>query len=276
MTFQPEQKICLHFAHANGFPFGSYRTLVEALPSHFRISGKEKLGHDPHWPVSDNWSYIVQELLNYLQLHSESDERVFLVGHSFGAVVSYMAACLAPAKVAGLIMLDPPLVTGWRSHLVKVLKKTPLIDKITPAGLAKTRNTQWTGSMDMVEYFSNKALFAEMDRRCVEDYVHSATKREQNAIRLTFRHDIEAAIFRNVPDNLNTFAGKLQCPGLLVTGKDSTVCMPYMRDLFIKQNSLEHVIMSGGHMFPLEYPESTASLIEHTLFRWQNGTRKRD
>ncbi|NMH58737.1 alpha/beta hydrolase [Alteromonas sp. MYP5] len=268
---QNENTVSIQFVHANGFPLGSYRTLINALPPHFQISGKEKFGHEPHLPVSNNWPYIVQELIEHIGMHSAANERVYLVGHSFGAVISYMAACQMPQKVAGLMMLDPPLVTGWRSYLIKLLKKTPLIDKITPAGLAKTRNTQWSSTTDIVDYFSNKALFVNMDKRCIEDYVSSATQTSQHCTQLTFRHDIEAAIFRNVADNLDRFAGKLACPALLVTGESSTVCMPAMRDLFIKQNQLAHVVAPGGHMFPLEYPEQTAKLIEDTLNRWRYG-----
>ncbi|MCW8090598.1 alpha/beta fold hydrolase [Alteromonas sp. ASW11-130] len=268
MTSHSDKLIPVQFVHANGFPFGSYRALVDAVSDNICISGKEKYGHEPHLPVTNNWPFIVKEVLEQIDENSASYNKTFLVGHSFGAVVSYMAACLAPEKVAGLIMLDPPLVTGWRRYLIKLLKKTPWIDKVTPAGLAQTRNISWPHSTDMVDYFSAKTLFSNMDRRCIEDYVRSATNAEQDAIRLTFSHEVEASIFRNVADNLNYYAGKLQCPSLLVTGESSTVCMPAMRDVFVKQNALKHIITRGGHMFPLEYPEHTAKLIEAILTQW--------
>ncbi len=269
MTRKSDATTYVHFAHANGFPFGSYRTVLEALPASICVFGKEKFGHERDFPVTSNWVYIVDELLEFIEQRNSENAKMILVGHSFGAVISFLAACSAPEKVAGLIMLDPPLVTGWRRYLIKLLKKTPWIDRVTPAALAHSRNTKWPHTTDMVDYFSAKALFSNMDKRCVQDYVKSTTRVEQSGIRLTFRHDVEADIFRNVPDNLDNYSGRLQCPALLVTGESSTVCMPAMRDVFIKQNELEHITTKGGHMFPLEYPEQTARIIAETLSRWR-------
>ncbi len=271
MSHKSETTTYVHFAHANGFPFGSYQTVFDALPVDISVFGKEKFGHERDFPVTSNWTYIVDELLDFISQRNTAKDKTVLIGHSFGAVISYLAACTAPEKVAGLIMLDPPLVTGWRRYLIKLLKTTPLIDRVTPAALARSRNTHWPHSTDMVDYFSGKALFANMDKRCIQDYVKSTTHAEKSGIKLTFRHDVEADIFRNVADNLDKYAGKLQCPSLLVTGASSKVCMPAMRDLFIKQNELEHITTKGGHMFPLEYPEQTAQIIAKTLHRWRDN-----
>ena len=54
----------IHFAHANGFPAPVYRQLFSALEREgFSISGLAKHGHDPDFPVTDGWSYLVDELL---------------------------------------------------------------------------------------------------------------------------------------------------------------------------------------------------------------------
>jgi len=37
-------------------------------------------------------------------------------------------------------MLDPPLITGLARLVFKFVKKTKLVDKITPAGKTKIRN----------------------------------------------------------------------------------------------------------------------------------------
>ena len=46
----------LVFAHANGFPAGTYRTLFEAWrAAGFTVHALPKVGHDPRFPVTSNW-----------------------------------------------------------------------------------------------------------------------------------------------------------------------------------------------------------------------------
>ena len=263
-----QTEISFHFAHANGFPAASYNTLFSALPKSFNRLHVEKFGHDPEFPVNANWHNQVRELIKHVKSANTVSNGVYAVGHSFGAVISYMAACEEPELFRGLIMLDPPLVTGPMSHIFRIAKKTPLIDKLTPAKLAQTRNTQWPSHTDMVAYFQSKGLFRNMDKRCVRDYVHSVTQTKGDYTSLTFRADVEAELFRNVPHNLSKYKGKLKCPALLVTGTDSNVCKPAMYQRLMKQNKIEHKCMPGGHMFPLEHPEAVADLISATLLEW--------
>ncbi|GEA11314.1 alpha/beta hydrolase [Alteromonas sp. KUL49] len=262
-------KVTFHFAHANGFPAPSYNVLFSALPNAYERIHVDKFGHDPLLPVNKNWRNQVTELINHIASYNNADG-IYAIGHSFGAVISYMAACEAPHLFKGLIMLDPPLVVGPMSTFLRLVKKTPLIDKVTPANLAKTRNTQWDKQTDMVSYFQSKALFKYMDERCVRDYVNAVTEHKDDKINLTFSADVEANLFRNVPHNLNRYQGKLACPALLVTAKNSKVCHPMMIKALRKQNNVDHMVAPGGHMFPLEQPEKVAEIITATLERWES------
>ena len=85
---------------------------------------------------------------------------------------------------------------------------------------------------------------------------------------MTFRADVEAELFRNVPHNLGKYKGKLRCPAVLVTGAKSNVCKPEMYQRLMQHNPIEHTEMDGGHMFPLEHPEAVAEFITETLTRW--------
>lgn len=261
-------EVCIHFAHANGFPAKSYQTMFNYLPAHWQQLSVDKFGHNARWPVNKNWSNQVDELIENVRLQ-RPEGGVYAVGHSFGAVVSYMAVCRAPELFKGLIMFDPPLVTGPFRHLVRLAKKTPLIDKLTPAGLSKNRCTHWPTDTDLTAYFSAKGLFRQMDRRCIADYVRAVAKPTDSGWSLAFEASVETAIFRNVPHNLARFAGTLSRPAILVTGTQTTVCTPLMRNRFIKQNQLEHTQLTGGHMFPLEHPRETAAFIERQIEEWE-------
>lgn len=259
----------LHFAHANGFPAASYKMMLDQLRDSMQVCALDKFAHDPNYPLNRGWSNQVDELINYVE--QQHNEPCYLVGHSFGAVVSYMAACLHPDKVKGLIMLDPPLITGITSLLVKAIRPTPLFDRFTPARQTINRCTHWSLEDDVVGYFKSKQLFKDMHPTCIEDYVKAGVNRTETGYELDFDHLTEANIFRTIPLDISRFYGKLNMPALLVTGENTKVCVPKMIAPFIKRNQLAHKTVSGGgHMFPLEKPLIVASLIKQQISDWES------
>jgi pimeloyl-ACP methyl ester carboxylesterase len=261
--------INIHFAHANGFPAASYELMLEQLRQTANVFAVDKFAHNPEFPLNLGWGNQVSELIHHM-----SENRAlpcYLVGHSFGAVVSYMAACKHPDKVKGLIMLDPPLITGVTSMLFRALRPTALFDRFTPAKQTLNRCTSWPVDTDLVAYFKRKQLFKDMHPSCIEDYVDSAIKPTDNGYELDFDHNIEANIFRTIPLDLARFYGQLKVPGLLITGEKTKVCRPHLIAPFIKHNKLVHKqIKNGGHMFPLEQPLLVANMVTQQLAQWHN------
>ncbi|HHJ4328519.1 TPA: alpha/beta fold hydrolase, partial [Klebsiella pneumoniae] len=121
----------IFFAHANGFPSGSYRKLFDGLSAHYQVRHLQQHGHDPRFPVNDNWHNLVDELVHHLQ---QGDGPVWGVGHSLGGVLHYHAALRHPELYRGLVMLDSPLLTGMDRLLIRTAKRFGFIDRITPAG----------------------------------------------------------------------------------------------------------------------------------------------
>ena len=52
------------------------------------------------------------------------------MGHSLGGLLSLLAASKRPDLARGLVTLDSPVITGWRSHTVQVLKRSRLIQRV--------------------------------------------------------------------------------------------------------------------------------------------------
>ncbi|NQT72889.1 MAG: alpha/beta hydrolase [Chloroflexi bacterium] len=88
------QREVLHFAHANGFPSGTYGKLLRILENEYDVIAIEKFGHDPRYPVDENWSNLVKELINFIE--SNSSEPIIGVGHSMGGVLTFLAAYQRP------------------------------------------------------------------------------------------------------------------------------------------------------------------------------------
>ncbi len=264
-------KTLINFVHANGFPAGSYQTFMNYFSSNFKIISLEKYGHNIKYPVENNWQPLVDELIDFVkkQLLESNEDKVICIGHSFGGVISFIAACQRPELFKGLIMLDPPVVTGSTAFAMKLIKKTKLIDKFSPAGKAKVRRTHWPLGSDIKKLFAHRSLFKNFDSRCLTDYITSGITEQNNQLELSFSAQVEADIFRNLAENLSSYKNKLTIPAYLIYGEDSTVLPHKFFKKFTKLNEKISLKMTtGGHMFPLEQPEKTANLINELISSW--------
>lgn len=259
-------KPLMNFVHANGFPAGSYQTFFNYFSEDYNVVAKEKYGHNPNFPIHNSWQYLVDELIVYLK---EQDQPVICIGHSFGGVISFIAACQQPSLFKGLIMLDPPAITGVMSWLIKLVKNTSYIDKLTPAGQSKKRRGHWPADTDLNKLFKQRHLFKSFDERCLNDYTQSAMAINNNRLELTFDAQVETEIFRNMPTHLSSFKNKLTTPAALIYGESSDLSPKLFFKRFVKNNKkITLHSIAGGHMFPLEHPMETAALINKIISQW--------
>ncbi len=261
----------INFAHANGFPAGSYQTFFQYFTAtdsdNYKIIAHAKYGHNTRFPVSNNWPHLVDELIHFVK---QQPEPVVAMGHSFGGVISFIAACKHPELFKGLIMLDPPVITGVEGWAIKFLKKTSVIDKITPSGKSNVRRQYWPLETDLAKQFSRSKLFKNFDKRCLNDYVKSAIRVNNKQLELVFNPQVETQIFRNMPTNLATFKQQLKVPAALIIGQNSDVSPAYFFKRFAKLNQKIKIHpIAGGHMFPLENPQLTFQLIDEIIKGWQ-------
>ncbi len=256
----------LHFAHANGFPGQSYRVLLEPMQNQWQIKMLDRLGHQPNFPVNKNWQNLVDELLQYLE-QTCGDKPVVGVGHSLGGVVTYMAALKTPERFSQIILLDPPLLTGFDSLGLKLGKRFGFIDKITPAGITKGRRSHFPDQVTAVNYFAGKNLFKNFHPQALQDYVEFGTEqRATGGIQLRFSPAVEVAIFRNLADNLTGSHRKLKVPASIIRGESSEL-ITEQREKRLRRMGFEIYPVPGGHMFPLEHPEQTRQCLEKILTR---------
>lgn len=101
----------LVFSHANGFPSGTYRKFLDELSGVADVIAPDMYGHDPRFPVDDNWGNLALELLAFLR--ERADRPVYGIGHSMGAMVTFMAAHREPERFRAIVMLDPPVINGF-------------------------------------------------------------------------------------------------------------------------------------------------------------------
>ena len=263
MSANAAQRPRLVFAHANGFPGLSYRSLLNPLAETFDLHPLDRLGHHPDYPVNHNWGNLVDELLSYLP---ETDTPLLGVGHSLGGTLMAMAADKQPERFCGVIMLDPPLMLGKDAWAMKAAKRFGFVDRVTPAGKTLGRRTVWPSREAMASSLGRRGLFRRFTPEALNDYIEAGTRLlNDGSAELTFDPGIEVEIFRHLPDHLSRLPQRLGVPLELVAGKESHL-LTASRIKRLKRRGLSVSEVPGTHMFPMEHPDETRAAI---LAAWQ-------
>lgn len=257
----------LHFSHANGFPAGSYRVLLDSLNHHYDVRTIDQLGHQNAYPVTDNWSMLERELIHYFETHYSRP--VIAVGHSLGGLLSYMVARKRPDLIKALVMLDSPVLTPMQAVGLRLLKRFQLADYVTPAGRTNGRKQSWGNEQEALAYFSQKSLMKRFDSRCLQDYVSAGTQAmdasdPNGAVKLSFDPAIEMKIYRTIPHNVTTDK-PLDVPSAVIGGRQSNVFRRVNGAQMQSKVGMKVRWLEGGHMFPLERPDETADLIHNLV-----------
>lgn len=250
----------LCFAHANGFPAGSYRKLFAALADGYTVLAPDKLGHDPRYPVDDNWGNLVDELLAYLEASGRTP--LIGVGHSLGGVLTLKAALRRPQLFRAVLILDPPAFMGAAAAAMALAKRLGFIDRVTPAGKSRSRRDHWPSREAALEALRHKPLFRRFDPDCMADYIAAGTEPVADGVRLVYDPLIEAEIFRHIPHTLPWLPQRLQVPGAIVCGRDTDVARPQDMRALARRHGLRLEYLPGGHLFPLEHPLATAARLK--------------
>lgn len=248
----------INFAHANGIPAASYAPLFQALQPH-QVIYNPKYGHNPAFPPNDNWTHLADEMLLYVS--ANASEPVVAVGHSMGAIVSYLAAAKRPELFRGVLMLDPPLMWGPMAWALRIANFIGKGDAMTPAGKSKHRRRSWPDRDVARQYFASKKLF-QFEPRCFDAFFDAVvTEAADGSVELFFDVDVEVAIFRNTPLNLKSVPPPAGLPIKVVYADQSNASLPQAIKPFCAHFDISLQRVEGEHMYPLQKPGMTVELI---------------
>lgn len=259
------------FSHGNSFPASTYGVMLDALRQRgFQVEAIEKLGHNPRYPVTNNWPHLVQELTDFVTPLAAAAP-VFLVGHSLGGILSMMVAAQSPALIRGVVLLDSPMLGGWRANLLKMGKRLPMAESLSPASVSRKRRISWPSQAEVLAHFQRKQVFAKWHPRVLHDYVTHGTHEVQGAQgvrrQLSFDRDIESAIYNGLPDHLEGYFKRhpLQCKAALIGGLQSRELRQVGLDFSRRITQGRIAMVDGTHLFPMEHPLVAAAAVEAAL-----------
>lgn len=255
----------LHFVHANSYPAGTYRVFFGHLARHYDVQALPMHAHNPAYPVSDGWPALVQELID--ELTARYTQPVVLVGHSMGGVLSLMAAKARPELVRAVVLLDAPVLTGWRASLLRLMKRIGAEKRFSPARFSEKRRNLWPSAEAAYAHYAAKSLFAAWAPGMLRDYVEHGTVPHPEGVTLRFTREAETAVYRTLPHDLGRMV-RYPFPVAVgfIGGASSVECRQAGMRATRRLVGRHFMQIPGGHLFPMEHPAAAAKAV-HTMIQ---------
>lgn len=265
------------FSHGNSFAASTYAVMLDSLRQRgFAVSAIDRYGHDPRYPVTNNWPHLVQQLADTVQAlpptdaqahDGRGDTSVFLVGHSLGGIVSLMCAAQHPHKVRGVVLIDAPVLGGWRAAVLALSKRLGLTQRYSPGRISQHRRHQWPSLQAVHAHFAAKAVFARWHPQVLADYAAHGTTDHNGQRQLHFDRDIETHIYNSLPDHLGQLLRQhpLTCPVAFVGASQSAEMRQVGMHLTRRITQGRISVLDGSHLIPMEKPLACAAAIEAHL-----------
>ena len=257
------------FFHGNSFPASTYRVLFKHLRARgFSVKAIEKLGHDPLHPVDNNWRGLVEQVAEFTQAQVEKlGQPVWMVGHSLGGILSLMAAAKHPELARGVLLLDSPILGGWRSTALGMIKGAQLVGSVSPGAVSHKRRNSWPNAEAAFEHFRHKKAFAQWNEEVLHDYIEHGTVDHDGKRVLAFDRAIETQIYNTIPDNLDRLFKRhpLKCPVSFIGGRQSVEMRRVGMSMTDQLTKGRTMMLDGSHLFPMEKPLATAAAMEASL-----------
>ncbi|HHP7234729.1 MAG TPA: alpha/beta fold hydrolase [Desulfobacterales bacterium] len=256
-----------HFLHGNGFCAGTYTPFLKFLFHELHVVASDLRGHGAsthaggerigHWRI---FAEDVQKIIG-----ATLPPPVVGMGHSLGAVSTYMAAALYPQLFAAVVLIDPvifPKTMLWKIALARWLG---LRRWFPPARAARRRRAQFQDKQGALQRFTNgRGIFKTWSKQFVEAYLECGLleKDEKTAV-LRCDPELEAQIFEAVPLDVWSYAVGIRCPVLVLRGEHSdAIGVESARRLErINAHFQTRTVAGTGHFLTMEKPERCAAEI---------------
>jgi len=250
-----------YFAHANGYPSGSYRALLSELTPALDVIAIE---HRPLWsdepaPTFLSWQVYADDLIQ--RIEEDAGYPVWVIGHSMGAASAALAAAKRPELFLGIVALDPVLIPS------KIWFWSLIYNRLKPNGIpmiakALSRPHRFEDHQTAFDFYRSKRVFSNVDDEVLMDYVLAGHELAAGG-GVSLRHPgaWEACIYRSVPRMTRALRG-LTCPMAILAGADSNVLSSSRLEWAQNLNHrITTKIIPGGHLLPLEHPAECAREI---------------
>jgi pimeloyl-ACP methyl ester carboxylesterase len=262
-----------HLLHANGFCAGTYSPFVKHLTGKLHIIASDIRGHGGSLLAGNqrirHWNIFAEDLKAIIE--KTMSPPIIGMGHSLGAVTTYIAAAKYPRLFSCLILIDPTLLPRRYLWPMALMRMFGLAAKIPMAKSARRRRKTFQGKKEALKRFtSGRGAFKYWSKDFVEAYLECGLleKDSETAI-LKCDPEHEAQIFESVPLDVWKYGKKISCPVLAIRGEHSGAFTVDAADRLGRLIAdFEPVtIPAAGHFVPMGKPVECAAVIKEFISR---------
>ncbi len=256
-----------HFLHGNGFCAGTYTPFIRFLVNDLHIMASDVRGHgssdQPRIERVRHWDIFAKDLQKIIE--QKMAPPVLGIGHSLGAVTTYIAAAQYPHLFSAIVLIDPVILPLRLLWLIAAMKLLGLKGNLPLAKMARRRRRTFKGKQEALRLFAaGRGIFKNWSKEFVHAYLQCGLleKDEKTAV-LKCDPELEAQIFESIPLNVWRYARHISCPVLAIRGELSDVFFADAAQRLkgiIADYELQ-TIPRSGHFPPMEKPQETAALI---------------
>jgi len=267
-----------HFLHGNGFCAGTYTPFIRYLVDDLHILASDVRGHggsdQPRVERVRHWDIFAEDLK--ILIEQKMSSPVIGIGHSLGAVTTYMAAAKYPHLFGGIVLIDPVILPRRLLWLLAALKFLGLGGTLPLAKMARRRRRIFKSKQEALRLFAaGRGIFKNWSKEFVQAYLECGLleKDEKTAV-LKCDPELEAQIFESIPLKVWRYAKKIKCPVMAIRGElsDTFFADAAQRLGDIIADYELQTIPDTGHFPPMEKPQESARLILDFVHRKLKST----
>ncbi len=255
----------LHFAHANGLPFPTYKAFLNLFAGSFHVCGMDNRGAWPEQadPRPDyNWYEHADDLIAFFEYRYR--QPVIAVGHSIGGSVSLFAAMQRPDLFKALVLIDaatsPNRFSDWMMRLTPkfLSRRIPIIRK------TRQRRRHWDNHQQFIDHHKTRRAYRDFTEEAFRDYAEGGLEDSKDGrLQLVFNPAWEAFNFQTTPYIWSALS-KITVPTLLLSAEHT-----YLHDHAVLLHhakrfapTVDYEILQGlSHLAPQQDPETVASRV---------------
>jgi len=265
--FQQEGEV-LHFCHANGYPPGTYRILLEDISTKFHVFAMHMrpLWHSSSPVELEDWRPLAIDLSNFLDEHNLHN--LVGTGHSMGATTTLRLALMQPERFRALVLIDPVLFPPRFCIVWDYIYRLGFGHKLHPlVSGARRRKRSFQSQEAMFKNYRYKKVFRNLSDDVLRDYVDSlASVRLDSCVELSYTPEWEAQIYvTGVRADMEIWRNlsSLKRPLMIIRGAKSNTF--WEKTGKIIRNHLPDAkifsVRGATHLVPLEKPKEVSNLI---------------
>jgi pimeloyl-ACP methyl ester carboxylesterase len=260
----------IHFMHGNGFSAMTYWPLLSKLHETYDLCLHDAQGHgDSDDGVAfPGWNVTAERMATVVQHRRKQwgKRPIIGMGHSFGGVITLLAAAHYPQLFDALILLDPVIFPRFLGWLMAVGEFTGLSRYTPMASRARRRTARWSSYEEAWDYFYQRGIFRGWSEEALEAYIRFALlTHPDGSLSLKCPPWMEAAIFQSRPHGLWKAIADLQVPTHIIYGKNTYPFIEPSVQAAVQGNKMITAqSILGGHCFMQQDPQLTKiRIVEH-------------